>query len=209
MPVDQAISISGLGNCVWAVGQELDHATERAIRGERAYPPANSNVKIVALAASSAYWAAHEHRHARDLPHFEQAQRKAQGACLHPRNAESTTVAVPGLGQPGASAARQVQRQSFRTLGWSRSLAEMDGVGCHAGDEALDGAHQQAGIVVPMLPDTLHTRGLTSAGKHLKINHGARLANAAALKQRPRASKGMTLQCASSKASTASEAHSE
>ena len=55
LPVDQAISISGLRNCVWAVGQELDDATERAIRGERAYPPADSKVKIVALAVDSAW----------------------------------------------------------------------------------------------------------------------------------------------------------
>jgi hypothetical protein len=55
LPVDQAISISGLRNCVWAVGQELDDATERAIRGERDYPPANSKVKIVALAVDSAW----------------------------------------------------------------------------------------------------------------------------------------------------------
>jgi hypothetical protein len=55
LPVDQAISVSGLRNCVWAVGQELDDATERAIRGERDYPPANSKVKIVALAVDSAW----------------------------------------------------------------------------------------------------------------------------------------------------------
>jgi hypothetical protein len=54
LPVNQAISISGLRNCVWAVGQELDYATERAIRGERAYPLVNSKLKIVALAVGSA-----------------------------------------------------------------------------------------------------------------------------------------------------------
>jgi hypothetical protein len=32
LPVDQAISISGLRNCVWAVGQELDDAGSVAIR---------------------------------------------------------------------------------------------------------------------------------------------------------------------------------
>jgi hypothetical protein len=55
LPVDQAISISGVRNCVWAIGQELDDAAESAIRGERAYPPANSKVKIVALAVDSAW----------------------------------------------------------------------------------------------------------------------------------------------------------
>ena len=55
LPVDQAISTSGVRNRVWAVGQELDDAAEKAIRGERAYPPANSEVKIVALAVDSAW----------------------------------------------------------------------------------------------------------------------------------------------------------
>ncbi len=55
LPVDQAISISGLRNCVWAVGKELNDVTERAVRGERAYPPANSKLKIVAVAVDSAW----------------------------------------------------------------------------------------------------------------------------------------------------------
>ena len=55
LPVDQAISTAGLRNRVWAVGQELDDKAESAIRGERAYPPANSECKIVALAVDSAW----------------------------------------------------------------------------------------------------------------------------------------------------------
>jgi hypothetical protein len=43
LPVDEAISTSGLRNRVWAVGQALDDHVESAIRGERKYPPANSN----------------------------------------------------------------------------------------------------------------------------------------------------------------------
>ncbi|WP_156396852.1 hypothetical protein [Noviherbaspirillum sp. Root189] len=55
LTVDQAISIFGLRSLVCAVGQELDDAAERAIRGERTYPPANSEVKIVALALDSTW----------------------------------------------------------------------------------------------------------------------------------------------------------
>ncbi len=55
LPVDQAISTSGLRNRVWAVGQALDDHAESAIRGERDYPPTNSKVKIVALAVDSAW----------------------------------------------------------------------------------------------------------------------------------------------------------
>ena len=55
LPVDQAISTAGLRNRVWAVGQELDDKAESAIRGERAYLPADSACKIVALAVDSAW----------------------------------------------------------------------------------------------------------------------------------------------------------
>jgi hypothetical protein len=55
LPVDQTISTSGLRNRVWTVGQELDDHAESAIRGERDYPPADSDVKIVALAVDSAW----------------------------------------------------------------------------------------------------------------------------------------------------------
>jgi glyoxylate/hydroxypyruvate reductase A len=118
-------------------------------------------------------------RHARDIPHFEQAQRRAQWAYLHPRTPESTTVAVLGLGQLGATAAREIQRQGFRTLGWSRSQAQIEGVECYAGAEALDSILQQADIVVLMLPDTPQTRGLMSAEKLQKMKHGASLINVA------------------------------
>ncbi len=118
-------------------------------------------------------------RHARDIPHFEQAQRRGEWAYLHPRTPESTTVAVLGLGQLGKAAAREIQRQGFRTLGWSRSLAQIEGVECHAGAEALDGILEQADIVVLMLPDTPQTRGVMSEEKLRKMKRGASLINVA------------------------------
>jgi len=55
LPIDRAISTSGLRNRVWAVGQELDDKAESAIRGEHAYPLSTSEVKIVAMAVDSAW----------------------------------------------------------------------------------------------------------------------------------------------------------
>src|SRR5260370_9575481 len=54
LPVDQAISTSGLRNRVWAVGQELDDKVENAIRVEREYPPTDNHAPAVALAGDSA-----------------------------------------------------------------------------------------------------------------------------------------------------------
>ena len=55
LPVDQAISTSGLRNRVWAVGQELDDKVESAIRGEREYPPTDNQAEVVALAVDSVW----------------------------------------------------------------------------------------------------------------------------------------------------------
>lgn len=118
-------------------------------------------------------------RHARDIPHFEQAQRQSIWSYLHPRTPEETTVAILGLGQLGKTAAMEVQRQGFRTLGWSRSLANIKGVECHAGEGALDGVLEQADIVVLMLPDTPQTRSLMSREKLLQMKRGACIVNVA------------------------------
>ena len=118
-------------------------------------------------------------RHARDIPHFEQAQRRAAWAYRHPRSPQETTVAVLGLGQLGATAAHEVQRQGFRTLGWSRSPRQIDGVACFSGAETLDGVLGQADIVVLMLPLTPETHGLFDRARLQRLKPGAAFVNVA------------------------------
>lgn len=118
-------------------------------------------------------------RHAREIPFFEAAQRRAAWAYRHPRSPEDITVAVLGLGQLGAKAAHEVQRQGFRTLGWSRSPAHIEGVECHAGMEALDGVLGQANIVVLMLPLTPLTKHLFDRQRLAKMRPGAAFVNVA------------------------------
>ncbi|MDN8613454.1 2-hydroxyacid dehydrogenase [Variovorax ginsengisoli] len=118
-------------------------------------------------------------RHARDIPHFEQAQRAGRWAYRHPRSPEDITVAVLGLGQLGAKAAHEIQRQGFRTLGWSRSLAQIDGVECSAGMETLDAVIGQADIVVLMLPLTPQTRQIFDRERLEKMRPGAAFVNVA------------------------------
>ncbi|MGO4393656.1 2-hydroxyacid dehydrogenase [Variovorax sp. M-6] len=118
-------------------------------------------------------------RHARDIPLFEQAQRSGEWTYRHPRSPEEITVAVLGLGQLGAKAAHEIQRQGFRTLGWSRSLAQIDGVACSAGMETLDAVIGQADIVVLMLPLTPQTNRLFDRGRLEKMRPGAAFINVA------------------------------
>lgn len=56
LPLDEAISTSGVKNRVRAVGQELDDKVESAIRGERQYPSCRTKkLKITAIAVDSAW----------------------------------------------------------------------------------------------------------------------------------------------------------
>ncbi|QBK06347.1 glyoxylate/hydroxypyruvate reductase A [Hylemonella gracilis] len=118
-------------------------------------------------------------RHAREIPFFEAAQRRGAWAYRHPRSPEDITVAVLGLGQLGATAAHELQRQGFRTLGWSRSPARIEGVECFAGMEALDGVLGQADIVVLMLPLTPLTKHLFDRQRLAKMRPGAAFVNVA------------------------------
>ncbi|MGC9562382.1 2-hydroxyacid dehydrogenase [Brachymonas sp. M4Q-1] len=118
-------------------------------------------------------------RHAREIPFFEQAQRLGEWAYRHPRAPGETTVAVLGLGQLGATAAHELQRQGFRTLGWSRSPAHIEGVECFAGMEALDAVISQADIVVLMLPLTPQTNKLFDRERLERMRPGAAFVNVA------------------------------
>lgn len=118
-------------------------------------------------------------RHARDIPHFERAQRKGTWAYRHPRSPEDIRVAVLGLGQLGSLAAHELQRQGFTVSGWSRSAAEIEGVQCFAGMETLDTVLCRADIVVVMLPLTPATRGLLSRERLMRLPRGAAVINVA------------------------------
>lgn len=118
-------------------------------------------------------------RHARDIPFFEQAQRQGRWTYRHPRAPEEVTIAVLGLGQLGARAGHELQRQGFRVLGWSRSPARIEGVECHSGMQALDAVIGQADILVLMLPLTPQTTGLLDRERLRKMRPGAALINVA------------------------------
>lgn len=96
-----------------------------------------------------------------------------------PALARSDHVAVLGQGHLGAMAASEVQRQGFRTLGWSRSQRLIEGVECFSGMETLDTVLGQADIVVLMLPLTPQTKGLFDLARLERLRPGAAFVNVA------------------------------
>lgn len=118
-------------------------------------------------------------RHAREIPLFEQAQRSGEWVYRHPRAPEETSVVVLGLGQLGAKAAHELQRQGFKVIGWSRSPRQIEGVECLSGMETLDGVVGRADILVVMLPITPETHRIIDRERLEKLPRGAAFINVA------------------------------
>jgi glyoxylate/hydroxypyruvate reductase len=116
-------------------------------------------------------------RHARNIPAFERAQRERRWHYIHPRDPETISIGVLGLGELGLTAATECARQGFRVRGWSNSLKSIDGIETSAGPDALDAILRNSDIVVCLLPQTGKTRGLLNAGRLTQMKRGAAFVN--------------------------------
>lgn len=116
-------------------------------------------------------------RHARDIPAFERAQRASRWDYIHPRDPETVTVGVLGLGELGLTAARECARQGYRVHGWSNTLKTEDGIATSAGLEALPDILGASDILVCMLPQTPQTQGMLSAERLAQMKRGAAFVN--------------------------------
>ncbi|MDF0515841.1 glyoxylate/hydroxypyruvate reductase A [Bradyrhizobium yuanmingense] len=112
-------------------------------------------------------------RHARDIPAFERAQREHRWRYIHPRDPETITVGVLGLGELGLTAALECARQGYRVRGWSNTLKSVDGIETSAGLSALPDILRDSDILVCMLPETPQTRGLLDAERLAQMKPGA------------------------------------
>jgi glyoxylate/hydroxypyruvate reductase A len=112
-------------------------------------------------------------RHARDIPAFERAQRERRWRYIHPRDPETITVGVLGLGELGLTAALECARQGYRVRGWSNTLKSVDGIETSAGLSALSDILGDSDILVCMLPETPQTRGLLDAERLAQMKPGA------------------------------------
>lgn len=94
-----------------------------------------------------------------------------------PPLARDRKVCVLGLGALGAACAEQLVRLNFDVSGWSRSLKDVAGVGCFAGEAGLVQALSGAEIVVTLLPDTAATVNILDAEAFALLAPGAALIN--------------------------------
>jgi glyoxylate/hydroxypyruvate reductase A len=116
-------------------------------------------------------------RYARDIPHFEAAQRAGRWDYVHPRETREIRVGVLGLGELGGAAALELARQGFAVSGWSRTPKALPGIDCRSGADALLPFLAQSEILVVMLPLTPETHRLIGAAELAALPRGAKLVN--------------------------------
>jgi glyoxylate/hydroxypyruvate reductase A len=88
--------------------------------------------------------------------------------------AAEITVGVMGLGVLGQDAIRKLGVIGFKTIGWSRSKKEIDGVETFAGAE-LGAFLARTDFLVGLLPLTDETRGIFNAAVFSKLRRGSPL----------------------------------
>jgi glyoxylate/hydroxypyruvate reductase A len=118
-------------------------------------------------------------RHFRRFDDYAFAQQRREWVDVPAYRREEFTVAVMGLGELGAHVARSVAALGFPTRGWSRSAKQVDGVTCYAGNDEFDAFLAGANVLVSLLPDTPHTRGLINRPLLERLAKGASVINVA------------------------------
>lgn len=115
----------------------------------------------------------------RDLPFYLSEQRKGQWSYQEVRFCSERTVGVMGLGELGKATLESLRQLGFKTAGWSRSGAEIEGTRCYAGADEMDLFLAQCEILVCLLPLTADTRGILSRDRFARMPHGSSLINVA------------------------------
>jgi len=87
------------------------------------------------------------------------------------------SVGVMGLGELGKSVTERLRDNNFTTLGWSRSIKEIDGIDTYSGNE-LDTFLAETNMLVCLLPLTDKTDGIIDLDCFKKLNEPAFFINA-------------------------------
>ncbi len=125
------------------------------------------------------YVALHVLRHHREMPLIQANQARQHWEQIVVPPATQRRVGVMGLGNLGAAAADLLKQIGFEVRGWSRSMKDLPGIECYAGDDGLGAFLDGTDILVCLLPLTESTRGILNADTFSRLKPGASVINAA------------------------------
>ena len=115
----------------------------------------------------------------RRLENYVDQQRHRKWAELDNPAPPDCRVAILGLGELGADAARCLAQHGFKVAGWSRTAKKIDGVECVAGKDAFVPLLERTDIVVCMLPLTPETENILDKRAFEALPRGAYVINVA------------------------------
>jgi glyoxylate/hydroxypyruvate reductase A len=113
----------------------------------------------------------------RDWPAYAAQQRERKWQALRVARAQERRVGVMGLGVMGQAVLEKLHGFGFPCAGWSRAARRLDGIECHAGEDALPAFLGRTDILVNLLPLTAETRGILSRGLFEALPRGAAVVN--------------------------------
>jgi glyoxylate/hydroxypyruvate reductase A len=118
-------------------------------------------------------------RHFREFDVYEADTRAGKWSFRKPRLRSEFPVGVMGLGVLGARVARALAGFEFPVNGWSRSIKQVAGVRCFAGDQGLQDFLAASRALVCLLPLTPDTRDILNLEHLSRLQPGGYLINVA------------------------------
>lgn len=118
-------------------------------------------------------------RYFRRFDEFDAQARDGVWQFLSPRKKENFSVGIMGLGVLGCRIAQSLQEYGFPLRGWSRSMKNIPGIQCFAGDANLEEFLSGTQVLVCALPLTDQTRDLLNHTNLAKLPQGSYLINVA------------------------------
>ena len=94
-----------------------------------------------------------------------------------PKLARDRQVTVLGLGALGSAVGTALAGLNFQVTGWSRTLKEVEGITCLAGEAGLETALKSAEILILLLPLTKATENILNEDRLALLPKGAVLIN--------------------------------
>ncbi len=96
---------------------------------------------------------------------------------MAPPLAKDRRIGILGLGELGQACAAALNCLGFQVSGWSRSLKDVQGVACYAGDDGLTALLSRSEILVLLLPQTPETTHIINAESLAALPEGACILN--------------------------------